>query len=1040
MKILPGFSIRGANKVNNVPGYDSNQQSMFNSATSSFGANGMPPQSGGVSLTSDGAQIIDPGDMGASVATINMDMVQEVKVQTSNFGADTAKGPVVINAVGKSGSEQYHGSLYTYVRDGSMNSLDAYLKSNDQKKPADRYISGGNIGGPVNIPGTNLKKKMFFFAGYEYYNQTIPFSNPISAQVPTLGQRKGDFSWDSVSSLCAGQMPQGWHPYTDWTDPSGVTHTQVLDNQGNGPSYCQTPTHYYDAINQTVTKLPTSHGDISQYMDPGALAYLKLFPLPNVTATKENGWSNYVYEPVTNDNSWQGRGRLDYNFNEKNKLYGSYNIQKEASPSLQAIYWAPGSAIQYPGNVTQQMKSDSISLNYLRIFSPTLTNEAKASLVLFNGPFTLTNPDSVSRSGLGYPYKGIFQNQNDQVPGIVNWYPGGFPMVYMQGGFDNGSLESRKTSYNLSDDIIKLVGTHTLKAGFYYEKTANGQFQFAQTNGSYQFADTWRYEWSGAGGNANGWQGCNGTNPVCFNNTADLLMGLATSYTQEAKALSANMYFKNISFYGSDSWKVSKRLTLDLGLRVEYVGPWTDSRGIGFAVFDQSLYNKQVVQDNSNGWYTTKSTVQYPGMVWHASDSSIPLSGAPNHAPFLSPRLGMAWDVFGTGKTVVRGGFGMYRWHDSYNPYAGALNPGLGQQSVNVSGAMSFASIDAMSAGYASGQLGPDGNAYFVDRNDTQQPLTKNWNLTVSRQMPWSSVVEVGYVGNESTHLIPPGQLTSRNIIPLGALYQRDLPSAAVDSNVKGLISNLTTNEMDQYRPYSWYTETLQTTTHNGWANYHALQASWNRQKGWATFGLNYTFSKALGLFTDANPLNFHDDYGPLGIDRTHAFNAAYSFDLGHRIQGNPLLRGILNNWMLSGVTGYQSGFSVQSANDSNSTGFSFGGATVLNTYNYDPAAPITSPNASVYYVQTNSANLLGTPDVTLQPYFTCDPTKPTSGVKNSYMNTNCYQVPNFLQNGPVYKGYFHSPGYFNSDLTIAKAFNLVRRSNCSSVLLLSIS
>jgi hypothetical protein len=230
---------------------------------------------------------------------------------------------------------------------------------------------------------------------------------------------------------------------------------------------------------------------------------------------------------------------------------------------------------------------------------------------------------------------------------------------------------------------------------------------------------------------------------------------------------------------------------------------------------------------------------------------------------------------------------------------------------------------------------------------------------------------------------------------------------------------------VNQYRPYSWYSETLQTTTHNGWANYHALQASWNRQRGWATFGLNYTFSKALGLFTDANPLNFHDDYGPLGIDRTHAFNAAYSFDLGKRMHGNPLLRGLLNNWMLSGVTGFQSGFSIQSANDSNSTGFGFGGATVLNSFNYNAAAPVTTPNGSIYYIPVNSSNMLGTPDVTLQPNLSCDPTTPTSGVKNSYMNTECYRFPNFLENGPVYKGYFHSPAYFNNDLTIAKSFTM---------------
>ncbi len=120
LKTLPGFAIRGANKVNNQAGYDPNVQTIANSATGNYGANGMAPQTGGMSISSDGAQIIDPGDMGASVATVNMDMVQEVKIQTSNFGAGTAKGPIVINAIGKSGSQATHGSAYLYTRDGGV--------------------------------------------------------------------------------------------------------------------------------------------------------------------------------------------------------------------------------------------------------------------------------------------------------------------------------------------------------------------------------------------------------------------------------------------------------------------------------------------------------------------------------------------------------------------------------------------------------------------------------------------------------------------------------------------------------------------------------------------------------------------------------------------------------------------------------------------------------------------------------------------------------------------------------------------------------
>jgi hypothetical protein len=528
-------------------------------------------------------------------------------------------------------------------------------------------------------------------------------------------------------------------------------------------------------------------------------------------------------------------------------------------------------------------------------------------------------------------------------------------------------LLSRKTSYTFQDDVSKVLRTHTIKAGFYYEHTANGQWLSSNTNGTFNNSgDTWRYIWTGPVGNLSGWHDCNGDSPACFNNVADLMMGLVPTYSQDEKALSGNMYFKTISFYGTDSWKVNRRLTLDFGARIEYIGPWTDSRGIGFAVFDKDAYAEQATQGIANGWYATSATTQYPGMKWHAMDNSIPLSGAPNHAPFVSPRFGMAYDIFGDGKTVLRGGWGQYRWHDSYNSYAGALNPGLGQKTVNVSGAYSFALLDSMSSQFQSGQLFGDGEAYFVDGKDTKQPLTTTWNLTVTRQMPWSSVLEVGYVGNESTNMIPPGQLKSINIIPIGGLYTKDLPNDT--QTVKGQVSNLSGNQLDQYRPYSWYGETLQGTTHNGWANYHALQVSWNRQKGWATYGLNYTFSKALGLFTDANPTNMQDNYGPLGFDRTHAVNASYSFDLGKHYHGNSALAAIVNNWMFSGITSWQSGFSIQSANDANSSNFSFGGARILNPY-YDPAATITDPNASLYMVDFNNKNVLGTPDVTMQPY-----------------------------------------------------------------------
>ena len=174
---LPGFTLNaGTGGVNAGPDYTTTSFGSGNLAN--FGANGAAPQQGLVNVTTDGAQVIDPGDMGGTTATINMDQVQEVKVQTANFGADEAKGPIVINAIGKSGGSTYHGSLYAYARNkifnsndwlsndlGSVNAAGQYMPI--AKTPARYFYPGGTIGGPVKIPGThfNENKHLTFWVG-----------------------------------------------------------------------------------------------------------------------------------------------------------------------------------------------------------------------------------------------------------------------------------------------------------------------------------------------------------------------------------------------------------------------------------------------------------------------------------------------------------------------------------------------------------------------------------------------------------------------------------------------------------------------------------------------------------------------------------------------------------------------------------------------------------------------------------------------------------------------------------------------------------
>jgi hypothetical protein len=167
VKVLPGFNnFTGNGNLNNQSGFDPTITGIGSAVGNGYSANGTPNR-GGADLISDGAHVIDPGCNCSATQTINADMVQEVKVQTSNFGADNAKGPVVIQAVGKSGSSVYHGDGYLHFRDWNLNSTDWYNGYSNAAKPKDRYwYPGGSVGGPVQLPWSQFnrgsEKKMFF--------------------------------------------------------------------------------------------------------------------------------------------------------------------------------------------------------------------------------------------------------------------------------------------------------------------------------------------------------------------------------------------------------------------------------------------------------------------------------------------------------------------------------------------------------------------------------------------------------------------------------------------------------------------------------------------------------------------------------------------------------------------------------------------------------------------------------------------------------------------------------------------------------------
>src|SRR5215470_9370816 len=200
IKALPGFTpITG---LDNKPGFNGeaigingNGDGGKQSALGNYSANGTRAEA--LDIVADGAHVSDPGCNCATPININPDMVEEFKVSTSNFGADVSKGPVVMTAISKGGGKEFHGSAYLYARHFALNSNDWSFNRTATAKPENKYFfPGGNIGGPVLIPGTNFNKnrdKLFFFVGFEAYQQRLD-TGLLKSRVPTQAMRNGDFS------------------------------------------------------------------------------------------------------------------------------------------------------------------------------------------------------------------------------------------------------------------------------------------------------------------------------------------------------------------------------------------------------------------------------------------------------------------------------------------------------------------------------------------------------------------------------------------------------------------------------------------------------------------------------------------------------------------------------------------------------------------------------------------------------------------------------------------------------------------------------
>jgi Cna protein B-type domain./TonB-dependent Receptor Plug Domain. len=965
LRILPGVVAPDATSLEQV-GFGSGAN-----ANSQYHVNGLRGEQNNVQI--DGARMIDFGSNNGTVITANPDMVQEVKVQTSNYAAEHGSSAVQISATTKGGSHDFHGSVYDYLRNYNFQANDRSNSINGVKRPLSKYnYPGGNIGGPVIFPGTNFNKnrdKLFFFFGFEYYYQRVDEGSSLF-NVPTLKQRQGDFSGTNVNipASCGGSGPA----------PGG----NLLPCKNN----------------------------------LGA-ALLNLYPLPNFS---DAAGHNYVYSVLRPNDRNQTQMRFDYNISDKTKLYVKLAREYEEQGFPRGLWWDSAS-YELPGKLTSTNTGKSVVVNLTNIINPTMTNE-----VLFAGSklglyYDFKDPSKVTYAGLGLTAadkvgfqgkanSGVCNNcggvnfvgNNQYVPiSVLTWGQGELFSAY---GFP---ISSPYSSYSVTDNLSKVYNTHTLKFGGFFEQANKIQ----QSNHD---TDIITAQWGQS--NATG------------NNFGDLYTGNPIEFTQATDRPKDFFRYYNYEGYAQDSWKVRPNVTIEAGLRIGYFPQNFERNGLG-VLFDPSSYNK------NQGIFLGKDRTTPNGFKL-AATGQIPKGVLDNPGISWMPRLNAAWDIGGKGDWVIRAGAGLFytRVQGNYDYYSSGQMPNTYSatvdtpwNSVNGSNGLNFNNLSQIDP-FAFANV----NVSSRDLKSNEVPRVANMSLTVEKRLPGNNILSVAYVGTQGRHL---PQQRSVNIIPIGTLLSGSIPLSSpvcvggtgaactggtnythIDLSVPAQRAALDSSVLKTYRPFSAY-NTVGLYQFTGTSTYHSLQATLSHQSGKnLQYFLTYTFAKGLGTVatneTDgsawADPIDTRGrSWGVLPFDRTHVFNASYNYSLPKFARGdfdNTFTRAVLNGWQMSGITTFQSGTPIR---------LRFSG-------------DINQAGQAVAWFGSDAFNVQGQSVGAVTPQYLGNPSVSGGGkVGEKLFDLSQLKIPTFPNTGPSQPPfYLKAPSRSNFDVSFFKNFN----------------
>jgi hypothetical protein len=849
--------------------------------------------SSALNFTVDGISDMDTGSNSTIHFEPNADAVQEMKVLTSNFQAEFGRNSGgTITVVTKNGTSQFHGSMVWNHRNEGLN---ANLWQNDRNgrnaagvpnsyiSPYRFNVETYTIGGPIYIPHhfNSAKNKLFFFWSQEYTGQFVT-GGVQNKYTPTALERQGNFS-------------------------------QSFQNNGT-----LTP------INDPLTGLAFPGNIIpASRITPLGQAMLNFFPLPNFAGTGSQ--ANIVnYTEAASATHPRRNDVLRVDVNPTSKLSGYFRYINDHDDMI-ALYQGTQFSSDVGGLLGQAgiapidhpNPGHGYSGTVTYSFSPTLINEFTVGESWNTWSYYPTDGGKSQDRSLLPSAPALFPIPTTSPAGasVTNGYynllpqfqfgtvSGGSAMNFTRVGTGAGNYENFNTIWTFQDNISKVVGKHSFKAGAYLENNHKIQPSTPAYSGSFNFSP----------------DSLNGVNNT-GNGYANALLGYVDSYSQATGRAVFNVAYWNAEFYVQDNWRVNSRLTLDVGVRFYHQTPQVDVNNT-FSNFVPANYSKaaaprlyipgtsggkRVAIDPGTGLV---APVAYIGL--YVPNSGNPADGfqvlgtngvpqAPyNQSPLaVAPRLGFAYDLTGDGKTALRGGFGIY-----YNRLDGNQVYNLsGQPPLVYTPQVNYTTFAQIASSGSNLVFGP-GTYYMWPSAQIPWDRAQNASINIQRQLSRSTVAEVGYTGNWGYN-----QQLSYDINPIPIGTRAPFNGAAVDVTN----SNKSLPDVLLRTVYPGYS-TINGYNHLGHTNYNALTATvGQRLARGLTLGGAYTYSRAMGTtsFNPVVPNNEAWNYGRQGFDRRQNLQASWSYQipgLGHMLNSK-ILGAIVDNWTLSGIFSMQSG------------------------------------------------------------------------------------------------------------------------------------